>query len=174
MKNPLDILESRGSGRYDGESITQLEHALQCAEMADGAGVADELVIAALFHDIGHLLFDEMSAVDGVDNRHEDVGANWLKAAGFPAAVWRPVQLHVEAKRFVTRADGYELSEESAASLVLQGGTFTEEEARHFTTKTYWHEATLLRTWDDQAKIIDKVTPPLSAYAERVRRLRST
>lgn len=40
----------------DGFAIDQLQHALQTATLAERAGASDELVVAALLHDVGKLL----------------------------------------------------------------------------------------------------------------------
>ena len=53
----FDLYERLGDRSY-GESITQNEHALQCAALARDAVASDALIIAALFHDVGHLALD--------------------------------------------------------------------------------------------------------------------
>src|SRR5271156_5702879 len=111
---PLSTLEdierlyaARGGLSY-GEGVTQTEHALQCAGLAQAAGASPSLVAAALLHDIGHLLQHEQEAAEfSVDDRHEAAGAEAL-AGLFGEAVWRPVALHVAAKRYLCRVEpGY-------------------------------------------------------------------
>ncbi|KAF7593611.1 hypothetical protein BBP40_011129 [Aspergillus hancockii] len=41
---------------YIGESISQLEHCLQAAHNAQKSGASNELIIAALLHDIGQII----------------------------------------------------------------------------------------------------------------------
>ena len=53
-----DLFARRGHEQYAGEPVTQLEHALQTAHLAQQAGADDELVTACLLHDLGHLLQD--------------------------------------------------------------------------------------------------------------------
>ena len=52
----LAVLENARSAEYIGESVSQLEHALQAAWHAERSGAAEAVVLAALFHDIGHLV----------------------------------------------------------------------------------------------------------------------
>ena len=91
---------------YGGEAITQLEHALQCAELARQAGASPSLISAAFFHDLGHLLhgLGEDCAERGLDDHHERSGALVL-ARWFGSDVSEPVRLHVEAKRWLCRAE---------------------------------------------------------------------
>src|SRR3546814_6934746 len=127
----LALLDALGSGRYGGEEVTQLAHALQCATFAQQSCASDSLVAAALLHDIGHLVNpkDENATLRGVDAAHEKVGAAYL-ARWFGPAVNAPVAQHVAAKRYLcTAEDGYlaRLSEESVRSLAVQGGHRSEE-----------------------------------------------
>ncbi|MFM8358690.1 MAG: HD domain-containing protein, partial [Verrucomicrobiota bacterium] len=97
----LEVFQERGHRRY-GEHVTELQHALQCASMAQDAGEAPEIVGACLLHDFGHLLHDlgEDIAERGIDARHEHVGANRL-AAVFVAEVVEPIRMHADAKRYL-------------------------------------------------------------------------
>ncbi len=154
----LDDIEqlyfSRGGLHY-GEGVTQIEHALQCAELAQAQGASESLIVAALLHDIGHLFEKEEDVADGkFDGRHEAAGAKVL-AGLFPESVWRPVALHVTAKRYLCFMEPQYwvgLSEASKKSLELQGGPFTQEQARAFERASYWQEAVLLRRFDDMGK----------------------
>lgn len=151
------LLEARGSAEYGGEGVTQLQHALQCAALADAAGASAALITAALLHDVGHLAHDlgEDATQRGVDDHHEARGAGLLRQAGLSEAVWRPVALHVEAKRWLVANDvGYaaQLSEESQRSLALQGGPMGREESARFLAQLFAQDAIVLRRWDDLAK----------------------
>lgn len=120
---------SHGAEPY-GEAVSQAEHALQCATLAERAGCSDSLVVAALLHDIGHL-YEDPAQIDEEDLRHEEFGARLLREL-FPESVWQPVRLHVSAKRFLCAVDpSYHasLSPASRHSLVLQGGPFDERAA---------------------------------------------
>lgn len=167
-------LERRGGEQYGGEAVTQLAHALQSAALAERAGAADALVIAALFHDIGHLVEADAEVVPdadalaqaGIDTRHEDAGAELL-GRRFGPAVAEPVRLHVAAKRyFCARDPGYlaGLSPASVRSLALQGGPFTPAEADAWIAGPFARDALRLRVWDDLAKDPDAVTPGLDHY----------
>ena len=171
----IDLLQTRGHARYDGEDVSQLQHALQTATMALDEAAPASLVAAALFHDIGHLIHDfgEHASAHGLDDRHEYRALGWLKPV-FDADVWEPVHLHVEAKRCLCCVDtGYieRLSQESVASLALQGGPMDAAGARVFAAKPHAQDALRLRRWDDEAKDIDAQTPSLAYFAEHLRHL---
>ena len=164
----MEIFAAKGSAAYFGEPVSQLEHALQAAYHAEADGAADWLVVAALLHDIGHLLHDmpEHVADLGIDARHEDVGHAWL-AHYFGPEVTAPVRLHVAAKRYLCATDPVYrglLSPASIHSLELQGGPFTEGDARAFEQQPFAREAVRLRRWDDLAKIPGLQVPALEHY----------
>lgn len=151
-----ELFEVWGPDHYD-ESISQLDHALQCAALARRDGAADTLVLAALLHDIGHLL--DLEAGGTVDRplsaRHEETGAEVLRGL-LPPAVTEPIALHVRAKRYLTAvdpsyADG--LSTGSRRSLVRQGGPMSADEITEFESEQYFTEACALRRWDDCGKV---------------------
>lgn len=142
----------RGALNY-GEGVTQLEHAVQCAALAQAQGAPPSLVAAALLHDIGHLFGMEEDATER-DDRHEITGARALKAL-FDESVRGPIALHVAAKRYLcfTQAGYFQaLSPASQASLVLQGGPFDRTEATAFERLPYCREAVALRRFDDMGK----------------------
>ncbi|HEY2177668.1 MAG TPA: HD domain-containing protein [Caulobacteraceae bacterium] len=145
------LYRERG-GRAYGEGVSQIEHALQCASLAQADGAAPSLIVAALVHDIGHLFEDEDAPAR--DHRHEAVGAAAL-AGLFDEAVCAPIALHVAAKRYLCfRERRYfaALSPASQASLGLQGGAFDAAQAAAFRRLAYWREAVALRRLDDVAK----------------------
>ena len=152
----LRLLAEKGHGAYFGEAVTETEHALQSAHLAETSGAANELIAAALLHDIGHLLhgLGEDIAERGIDGGHEEGGAAWL-ASYFGPVVIDPVRLHVAAKRYLCAVDleyRLALSAASQRSLDLQGGPFSVEEARRFECEPFWEAAVALRRWDDAAK----------------------
>jgi [1-hydroxy-2-(trimethylamino)ethyl]phosphonate dioxygenase len=165
----MALLKEAGAHRYGGEPVSQLEHALQCAQLAEAGDATDELVIAALLHDLGHLMHDigEDAALKGLDDKHEVRALHLLRRA-FGDAVLQPIRLHVNAKRYLCRVDpAYHdaLSPASKLSLTLQGGPFSEAEARQFILQPHAVDAARLRTWDDRAKTPGAATPPLAHYA---------
>jgi [1-hydroxy-2-(trimethylamino)ethyl]phosphonate dioxygenase len=170
--DPIDQIferfELHGAKDYGSDRVRQLEHALQCAALAEEEGAAAPLITAALLHDIGHLIHDlgVSPAARGIDDRHEVLGQEWL-TQWFGAAVTEPVRLHVPAKRYLTATDpGYfaTLSFGSVRSLELQGGPFSAEEAADFIEQPYAAEAVQLRRWDEAAKEPAKVTPDLAHF----------
>lgn len=164
--------DRHGNDDYGSDRVRQLEHALQCAALAEAEDAAPALITAALLHDIGHLIHDlgEAPAARGIDDRHEVVGQQWL-AQWFDEAVTEPVRLHVPAKRYLTGIDpGYfaTLSFGSVRSLELQGGPFTAKDAARFIDQPHAVEAVRLRRWDEAAKVPGKSTPSLVHFRRYV------
>lgn len=172
----LDLLNNHGGELYFGEQVTETEHALQAAHLATQAGASEELIVAALLHDVGHLLhgLGEDIADHEVDAKHEDVGAEWLHGH-FPDVVVDCVRLHVASKRYLTGTDPDYLAGLSLASkqsLVLQGGPFTPEEASEFEAREpHFREAIQVRRWDDEAKVVGLQVPNADSYRPMLERL---
>lgn len=161
-------LSKYGDSQYGGEAVTQLEHGLQAAALARGAGATNEQIVAALLHDVGHLLHDlpNDSPDQGIDDRHELLALDYLSTM-FPPAVTEPIRLHVEAKRYLSAKEpAYmaALSEPSRISLQLQGGPMSHEEALGFEAHPFFSQAVELRRWDDGAKVAGLTTPSLETY----------
>jgi len=168
----------RGQAQYSGEPVTQLQHAKQAAALAEAEGADDELVTAALLHDLGHLVQDQDSGpldtptLHGIDDLHQFIALPFLRGL-FSGRVLGAVQGHVDAKRYLCATrPGYlqALSADSQRSLVLQGGVFDAAQAAAFIAKPGAGEAVRLRLWDDQAKSATMVTPPLAHFITRARR----
>ena len=172
------LFARRGGEQYSGEPVTQLGHALQCAWLAECDGADDELVTAALLHDLGHLLHDLCGtpSLQGIDDLHQYRALPFLLGL-FGDAVLDPIKLHVSAKRYLCAVrPGYyaNLSNDSKRSLALQGGIFDAEQAEAFINLRGAKQAAQLRQWDDKAKAPGFVTPPLSHYLERASRCTSS
>lgn len=147
------------------EHVTMLEHALQCAQLAEWSHADAPLVAAALLHDIGHVL-DGTPLPGHADDDHEQHAATFLSQC-FGAAVIEPVRLHVLAKRYLVSTDrryADTLSPACAYSLVLQGGAMTAGECRAFEALPHAEDALRLRRWDDAAKAPLRRTPTLGHY----------
>jgi phosphonate degradation associated HDIG domain protein len=173
MKNGIvhqirDLFEVNGGSLYGGEAVTQLEHALQAAMLAESQGAEAPLIVAALLHDVGHLLHDlpDDAPDAGIDDVHEQLAYKWL-SGHFGPEVTEPVRLHVDAKRYLCAVDSQywaSLSPVSQQSLALQGGTFTANEARDFERHPFFKQSVQLRRWDDAAKVVGLVTPGLNHF----------
>jgi [1-hydroxy-2-(trimethylamino)ethyl]phosphonate dioxygenase len=168
----FELFAGPGQAAYFGEPVSQTEHALQTALQAEVAGADDCLTTAALLHDVGHLLhgLPEDVAVQGVDARHEEGGADWLRRY-FAPAITAPIRVHVPAKRYLCAVEpSYlaDLSPASQLSLRLQGGPMPPEDARRFERDQHFAAAVLLRRWDDAAKVPGLVVPGLEHYRARL------
>lgn len=164
----LAIYGARGACAYFGEHLSMTEHALQAAHFAQADGAPQTLIVAALLHDIGHLLEPAPEAIEDwtADARHEVSGARWL-AQRFGAEISEPVRLHVAAKRYLcwTEASYFgRLSSASVHTLELQGGPMSAHEAAQFEGERFYKEAVAIRRWDDQGKVAGLVTASLGDY----------
>jgi phosphonate degradation associated HDIG domain protein len=170
-----DIFERRGAESYLGEPVTMAEHMLQGAWLAEAVGASDELVAAALLHDIGHYTseFGTYSPDDVEDKHHDDAGAEVL-APFFPPVVTECVRLHVAAKRYLCATDpGYfgKLSPASVHTLSLQGGPMSEAEVAEFRRNPFHDEAVRVRIWDEGGKVRGMETRAFRDYAPLLQRV---
>ena len=169
------LYEQYGSEDYIGEPISQIEHMCQCAQLAEAAGADDDIILAAFFHDIGHLCefaFPEKK-LQHMDNAgvvdHEKLGAAYLRSKGFSPKIARLVQSHVETKRYLTYQypEYYKkLSDASKKTLEFQGGIMTEDEAVAFEEDDFFDLYVSIRRWDDLAKITALPLPGLFHYKQ--------
>ncbi|GHN01991.1 phosphodiesterase [Cytophagales bacterium WSM2-2] len=154
----ISLYRKFGDADYIGEPVSQMEHMSQAAQLAIEGGYDDEIVLAAFFHDIGHICVQASSenSMGGFGTRsHEQIGADFLRAKGFSERIAQLVENHVKAKRYLTfRYPEYyaSLSEASKKTLEYQGGKMTEPEARLFEVAAEFKESILLRRWDELAK----------------------
>jgi phosphonate degradation associated HDIG domain protein len=150
------LYERFGHSDYIGEPVSQIEHMSQTAQLAMAEGFDDEVVLAAFFHDIGHICAEGAENMGGFGVvSHERLGADYLRSVGFSERMARLVEYHVQAKRFLTlREPGYyeRLSEASRRTLEYQGGVMTEVEAQAFEQDPLCAVSLRMRQWDELAK----------------------
>ena len=150
------LYERFGDNDYIGEPVSQIEHMSQAAELAMAEGFDDEVVLAAFFHDIGHLCAEGAESMGGFGIiNHERLGADYLRRAGFSERLARLVEYHVQAKRYLTlKEPGYyeRLSEASRRTLEYQGGVMTAVEAEAFEQDPLCAVSLRMRQWDELAK----------------------
>lgn len=170
------LFRAHGEDAYFGEDVTQLAHALQAADWAARSGADEETIVAALVHDIGHLLEDDAS------QRHEQIGVidhdavaeRWLNDRGFSPRLIRLVRGHVDAKRYQVAVNPdyrNKLSEASKQTLALQGGPMSDEEASAFAADPLFREMIRLRSWDELAKEPSATPPDWSHYEPMIERV---
>lgn len=170
-----DIFERRGAESYLGEAVTMSEHMLQGAQLAEEAGADEEIIAAALLHDIGHYTneFPEDAQDQGIDNHHDEAGARVLERF-FPAIVTDCVRHHVAAKRYLCATDpGYfaKLSDASVLTLKLQGGPMNDLEVSSFAEIPNLDAILQVRLWDDEGKVAGLQTPSFAHYAPMLQRV---
>ena len=165
-----NLFAQSGHDAYFGEPVTQLEHALQTAQLAEQAGADRETIMAAFLHDIGHLLPADSASgyMDGYGTvDHERLGADCLRGLGYSEKIAQLIENHVNAKRYLVAksVDYFErLSEASLRTLELQGGPMSTDEAARFERHPYFGEILQMRRWDEQAKIPGLPTPDMAHY----------
>lgn len=169
-----------GSSLYSGEAVTQLDHALQAATLAEQEGASDELIAATLLHDLGHILVLQKKANaqprSKEDDRHQLYALPFLEGI-LPDAVLEPIKLHVDAKRCLCAIDpAYfsTLSPTSVRSLELQGGVFSAAQAQEFQERPFASDGLRLRQWDDRAKVPGAPTPGLEHFLAIVGNIQQT
>jgi phosphonate degradation associated HDIG domain protein len=168
----FSLYEQYGNEDYIGEPVSQIEHMCQAAALAEAEGYNDEVILAAFFHDIGHLCehIADTHSMDGygvVD--HELLAGKYLREKGFSEKIARLAESHVQAKRYLTYKypDYYnKLSEASKMTLAKQGGVMDELEAENFETDHLHKLYIKLREWDDKAKLQSVPLPSLEKYKQ--------
>ena len=167
-----DFINRHGNTYYDS-TVTQKEHALQTATLALEEDANSSLIIAALLHDVGHLLLNENADNTSFlkkDLRHQNVVKRVLNPY-VSKAVTCPIALHVAAKRYLCSTDpSYysKLSPKTKQSLAIQGAAMTPTELARFERGAYFKPAVRLRRWDDAAKEPKKTTPDLAFFLPRL------
>lgn len=185
------LYEKHGGAEYAGEKISQLEHMVQSAQLAEEQGYDEEVILAAFLHDIGHICVSASEATEATGNGsgeeknisfhgsmdrygildHEEIGAGFLAQRGFSRKIVRLVESHVEAKRWlVLKEPGYyeRLSEASRKTLEYQGGPMDKDEASAFEHYPLFELIINMRKWDEQAKVEHKPLPGLDHYRRMV------
>ncbi|MGP0032279.1 MAG: HD domain-containing protein [Acidimicrobiales bacterium] len=170
------VLRSHGS-RLRDHSTQPVDHRLQPDGPQAGDPLVrtsgpdrsrlDELVVAGLVHDIGHLL-------PGIgDAEHAEAAAAGVRRS-LGERVADLVGLHVEAKRYLVASEaayGEGLSAESVTTLGLQGGPMSADERVRFESLPLFVDALALRRADDQGKVEGLVVDGLETWMQWVRRI---
>jgi phosphonate degradation associated HDIG domain protein len=168
----FELYTHYGNADYIGEPVSQLEHMCQAAELAEAEGYDEEIILAAFFHDIGHLCehimpVEQMGGYGVAD--HEGLGGNYLRGKGFSIEMAQLVESHVAAKRYLTfrYPDYYQkLSAASRVTLEQQGGVMSDKEAALFESDPLHQLYIKIREWDDKAKMMNRPLPSLEKYKE--------
>ena len=169
VERVIRVFQERGNGRYGDECVSQSEHAIQAALLAEESGASQPLVVAALLHDIGHIIGEcdlPESDDEDLNDFHEEKAYQWL-LTNFGIEVADPVRLHVLAKRFLCTVEpeyAHSLSPTSLKSFHDQGGLMSNDELESFRDEPYCQEALVLRRWDDLAKDEQKEIPNIEYF----------
>lgn len=171
----FDLFARRGAEEYMGEPVSMAQHMEQSAACAVADGAPDDIVIAALLHDIGHFVgdFPIDSLENGIDNRHEEAGASFLEKF-YPASITEPIRLHVAAKKYLCAVDEDYLGRLSAASiqsLQVQGGPMNRAEIETFESNPHHQDAVKTRLYDDDGKVAGLDIKPIESYRKKLESL---
>lgn len=172
----ISLYRMHGGEEYAGEAVTQLEHMVQSAQLAQEQGYDDEVILAAFLHDVGHICVSMQgdNEMDGFGIKdHEEIGAQFLRDKGFSERLIKLVGSHVNAKRYLTYSSPEyynSLSEASKRTLEFQGGMMSADEATLFEADPLFDLIIRMRRWDEAAKIEDIPVPDLSTYQEMISR----
>lgn len=166
----ISLLNVQGRAQYGMEAVNQMEHALQCAYLAERANETPATIAAALLHDLGHLIAAQKDGQiehdTSQDDLHQYVALPFLRGT-FPDAVLEPIRMHVDAKRYLCAVDANywpALSIASKHSLEQQGGVYSEDQVALFLAQPFAEEAIRLRRYDDLAKIPELEVPDLAHF----------
>ena len=191
----FSLFDKFGSQDYIGEPVSQTEHMVQAAMQAEKDGQSDEVILASLLHDIGHLvIFDHQEEQHNTPNNnnsnnnkanittmgkvgvknHEKVGADYLRKLDIPYPIPELVEGHVQAKRYLTciNPEYHEcLSSASRKSLQFQGGPMTHMESIVFKKNPLFQTFLDMRRYDDAAKETNIKIKDLQYYKEKLTKL---
>lgn len=168
----IALYEQHGGEEYAGEKVSQTEHMVQAALLAEQQGYDEEVILAAFLHDVGHICVSAEgdNEMDGFGIRdHEEVGGDFLQEKGFSKRLIRLVEAHVEAKRYLTwKSPAYyeQLSDASKRTLEFQGGRMSDDEAQAFEQYPLFDLIIRMRLWDEEAKVEGQPMPLLDKYRE--------
>jgi predicted HD phosphohydrolase len=168
--------EKYGNYDYIGENVSQIEHMIQGAMLAEEEQQPPEIVVAMFLHDIGHLLeYDSKSKNKMGDYGivdHERFGKEFLEEIGIPYPIPDLVNNHVISKRYLVSKDiNYynNLSEASKKTLKLQGGIMNSEEMTEFENNPLFNKSLIVRGYDDRSKVAGLNINSLDYYKTYIR-----
>ncbi len=174
----VDSFDSAAFIQYGETAVTELEHALQCAELADNAGADDELVFACMLHDVARFAVPQDQVSDTLQNLEpsKDAKGHGEKAAELmrgllPERSLFCIQHHAEAKQYLCQTNEkyrQKLSAASIKTLAIQSDSTSQERLNTLAKHEWWEDAIRLRVWDDAGKVKGKETRPLTFWLERL------
>ena len=173
-----DSFDKASTIRYGESAVTEIEHALQCAELADHAGADDDLVFAAMLHDVGRyavpqeLVSDTLQDVEIAEDArgHGERGAQ-LMANMLPARSLFCIQYHAESKIYLCQTNpNYRasLAGASVKTLAVQSANYDQARLDDLSGHRWWQDALRVRVWDDTAKVKGRETRPLGYWIDRL------
>ena len=158
----INLYNTYGNEKYFGECVSKKEHMIQAAVSAQQHNETNEVILACLLHDIGHLLGkDDMNGLGVCD--HGKVGRLYLEQINMDKKVCKLVENHVNAKKYLVSTDTTyynKLSEASKQTLEYQGGKMTPEEITIFQNDPDFISMIAVRFHDDNGKEINVTNLP--------------
>jgi predicted HD phosphohydrolase len=169
------LFATAGEQQYYHEPVTHVEHALQCATLAEQENHDADVVVASFLHDVGHIAAPadspHMNSADGGYDvgvvEHEVRGREWLLSRGFHPRVGELVESHVASKRYLVATNATyfaKLADDSVRSLVFQGGPMNASEVAEFERRADFARFIALRSFDERGKVSGMRTPPLAHF----------
>lgn len=152
-------------GMSDGEAVDLWTHQVETAAILAAQGADDELVVAALLHDLGDGRVSEAE--------HAPWGAALVRRLLGERVAWL-IATHAESKRYLcTIRPAYyaTLSPVSQRTLERQGGRMTPEEVATFAAHPWAGDAVRMRLADDAGKDPAMTLPPLAPFRAALERV---
>src|SRR5439155_209674 len=157
----IEAMTKSAARQYGKERVTELAHALQCAELAAGAGGDEEMVLACLLHDVGRYAVAQEEISDTLEagapratkaRRHHEAGAD-LIAPYVPERVTFLVRAHADAPELEGR-HGHAISgSRHGQSNVEVNAVETSDEALHHAVRLADHAPLRVEDLDEQADV---------------------
>ena len=164
---------------YGESAVSEQEHALQCAELADAAGADEDLVMASLLHDVARFAVPQEMVLDTLQNTetHGDAKTHGEQAAHLLGNLLSEralfcIRHHAEAKQYLCQinpAYRAKLADASIATLRIQARQTSPQKLAELSRHRWWKDALRVRAWDDAGKVKGRQTRPVDYWLDRLK-----